>query len=463
MTALQIGGLLAAGDLDAVEVCESFLARAETDAARHAFITLTPERALAEAELSARRHREGRPLGPLDGVPVAWKDLVDVRGAPTTAGSALRRDAAPAREDAPAAGNLAAAGMVCVGKTNLTELAFSGLGLNPHFGTPRNPFGGAPARIPGGSSSGSAVAVAVGAVPCAIGTDTSGSVRIPAAFCGLVGFKPSATRIDRRGVLPLAPTLDSVGGLARSVADVAALDAALRGRPPVPRTPPPLRDLAFVIPEGELVDDAEPAVRARFEAAIGALERGGAAVERRPLPSREAAVSGLERGGAKVERRPLPSLEAAQALMDEHGTVVVAEASRTHAQLAAGPDGDALDPRVLRRIRAGGDVDLEPLLRERRGLQDQVTAELRGAFVLFPTVRHTAPELEPLERDDELFARTNLRTLRNTMLASYLDLPGVSLPIGVDEAGLPIGLLVSGPPGGDDGVLDAALAVEAIV
>jgi aspartyl-tRNA(Asn)/glutamyl-tRNA(Gln) amidotransferase subunit A len=439
MTALQIGGLLAAGDLDAVEVCESFLARAETDAARHAFITLTPERARSEARLSAQRQREGRRLGPLDGVPVAWKDLVDVRGTPTTAGSAMRREAAPARKDAPAAANLAAAGMVCVGKTNLTELAFSGLGLNPHFDTPRNPFGGAPARIPGGSSSGSAVAVAVGAVPCAIGTDTSGSVRIPAAFCGLVGFKPSATRIDRRGVFPLAPTLDSVGGLARSVADVAALDAALRGRPPDPRTPAPVRDLVLVIPEGELVDDVEPAVRARFEAA----------------------VSGLDRGGAKVERRPLPALEAAQELMDAHGTVVVAEASRTHADLAAGPDADALDPRVLRRIRAGRDVDLEPLLRERPGLQDQVTAELGGAFVVFPTVRHTAPELEPLERDDELFARVNLRTLRATMLASYLDLPGVSLPIGVDEAGLPIGLLVSSPPGGDDGVLDAALAVEA--
>jgi aspartyl-tRNA(Asn)/glutamyl-tRNA(Gln) amidotransferase subunit A len=442
LTALEISGLLASGDVDALEVCEYFLARSESEAARHAFIALTPERARAEARASADRHGEGRPLGPLDGVPVAWKDLFDVRGTPTTAGSATRRDAAPAREDAPAVANLTAAGVVCLGKTNLTELAFSGLGLNPHFGTPRNPFG--TARIPGGSSSGSAVAVAVGAVPCAIGTDTSGSVRIPAAFCGLVGFKPTATRIDRHGVLPLAPTLDSVGPLARSVRDVAALDAALRGLRPDPRTPPATETIRLVVPDGELVDGAEPSVRARFDAALGALEAAG----------------------ATVERRPLRALEEGQTAMDAHGTIVVAEANRTHAALAASEAAEAIDPRVLARIRAGADVladGYRTLLAERARLQDVAAGELQDAFVVYPTVRHTAPELAPLEQDAALFARVNLATLRGTMLASFLDLPGVSLPIGHDDGGLPIGMLLSAAPGGDDRVLNAALAVEAVL
>ena len=210
MTALALGRRLASGELDAVALAEESLARAR--AAGPAFIAVTEERALREARASAARLRAGAPLGPLDGVPVAWKDLIDVAGVPTTAASALRRDAPPARADAPVVTRLAAAGMVCVGKTNLSELAYSGLGLNPHFGTPPNPYGAA--RIPGGSSSGSAVAVALGVVSCAIGTDTSGSIRVPAAFCGLVGFKPSAARVDRAAIQPLAPSLDSVGPLA---------------------------------------------------------------------------------------------------------------------------------------------------------------------------------------------------------------------------------------------------------
>src|SRR5215216_5741711 len=235
------------GERDAVAVCERALERARATTA--VFTSLTEERALREARASAARLRERAPLGPLDGVPVAWKDLIDVAGAVTTAGSALRRGAAPATADAPIVARLAAAGMICVGKTYLTELAYSGLGLNPHFGTPPNPC--APARIPGGSSSGSAVAVAAGVVPCAIGTDTSGSIRVPAAFCGIVGFKPTAARIDRAGVVALAPTLDSVGPLATSVADLVALDAALRGEAPptLKRDGPALGSLRLVVPE----------------------------------------------------------------------------------------------------------------------------------------------------------------------------------------------------------------------
>jgi aspartyl-tRNA(Asn)/glutamyl-tRNA(Gln) amidotransferase subunit A len=238
-----------------MEAVEAALAAAA--AAGPTFISLTPERARAEA---------ARATGPLAGVPVAWKDLFDVAGSVTTAGSPTRRDLPPATADAPVVAALARAGMVCVGKTNLSEFAFSGLGLNPGFGTPRNPRD--PERVPGGSSSGSAAAVAAGIVPVAIGTDTSGSVRIPAAFCGIVGFKPTADRFDRAGCVALAPSLDSVGPLTTSVADAVRVDAALRGVPP---SVTPARELRFVVPEGEMVDAADPLVRARFAEALDRL------------------------------------------------------------------------------------------------------------------------------------------------------------------------------------------------
>jgi len=434
-SALETGRLLAAGELDAVAVCEEALARAGDTTS--VFTSLTPERARREAAASAERLRAGRPAGPLDGVPVAWKDLIDVAGAPTTAASALRRDAPPATADAPIVARLAAAGMVCVGKTNLSELAYSGLGLNPHFGTPPNPRGAG--RAPGGSSSGSASAVAAGIVACAIGTDTAGSIRVPAAFCGIAGFKPSAGRIDRSGLLPLAPTLDSIGPLATTVADLVAVDAALRGaKPPAAAPVEPLR---LVVPSGELVDDVDPLVAARFSAALDALAEAGAA----------------------VERRPMAALDAARALLAEHGALVAHEAWRVHAALLDGPDAGAVDRRVLRRLREGRALPpagYEALLRERPRVQAALAGELDGALAVLPTAPHVAPEIAPLEADDDRFMAVNARTLRATLATSFLDMPGVSLPIGPAEHGMPAGLLVTGPGGDDDRVLAAALGAE---
>jgi aspartyl-tRNA(Asn)/glutamyl-tRNA(Gln) amidotransferase subunit A len=398
---------------------------------------VTEERALREAAESAARLRAGAPRGPLDGVPVAWKDLLDVAGTPTTAGSALRRDAGAATADAPVVARLAAAGMVCVGKTNLSELAYSGLGLNPHFGTPPNPHGDG--RAPGGSSSGSAVAVAAGVVPCAIGTDTAGSIRVPAAFCGIAGFKPSAERVDRTGLLPLAPSLDSIGPLAHSVADLIAVDAALRGGEVAADRDEPLR---LVVPAGDLADDVDPLVAAAFDAALDALADAGAV----------------------VERRRLAALEDARALLAEHGGLVAHEAWRVHAALLDGPDAARLDRRVLRRLREGRALPpagYEALLRERPRVQAALAAELGRAFAVLPTAPHVAPEIAPLERDDDVFMAVNTRTLRATLATSFLDMPGVSLPIGPAEDGLPAGLLLTGPSGADDRVLAAALAAEA--
>jgi aspartyl-tRNA(Asn)/glutamyl-tRNA(Gln) amidotransferase subunit A len=429
---------------DPAGAAEAALRRAGEPALEHAFITLTAERARAEAAASAARHADGTARGPLDGVPVAIKDLLDVAGITTTAGADFRRDAPPATEDAPVVANLAAAGMVCVGKTNLSELAYSGLGLNPHYGTPRNPHDAATPRVPGGSSSGSAVAVAAGAVAHAIGTDTSGSIRIPAALCGIVGFRPTSARIDQRGVFPLAPTLDSVGPLTRDVAGAIALDQALRGAPVAPVTPAELAGLGIVVPEGEVVDGADPVVRDRVLAAAEALAAAG----------------------ATVVRRRVPALDEAQELRDRHGTIVVFEARALHEALLASPDAQRLDRRVRDRLTGAGTMsraDYEALLAARARLQGELAADLDGALTLFPTVRHTAPAIAPLDADDDLFVRTNLRTLRSTMLGSFLDMPGVSLPVEPADDGLPVGLLLSAPSGEDDRLLAAALAMEAVL
>jgi aspartyl-tRNA(Asn)/glutamyl-tRNA(Gln) amidotransferase subunit A len=226
-TAVQLAAAYADGRVTPADAAETCLRRAS--ASQAVFTCITADRAREEAEQSTARWRAGRPLSPLDGVPISWKDLLDVRGTPTTAASALLRSTPPARSDATVVARAAAAGMVCLGKTNLSEFAYSGLGLNPGFGTPVNPRLGARARAPGGSSSGAALAVVQGCGPLAMGTDTAGSVRIPAAFNGLVGYRASSGRYPMQGVFALAPSLDTLGPLALSVADCMALDRVLRG------------------------------------------------------------------------------------------------------------------------------------------------------------------------------------------------------------------------------------------
>jgi aspartyl-tRNA(Asn)/glutamyl-tRNA(Gln) amidotransferase subunit A len=442
MPALELGRRIAAGELDPVAVAQDHLAAAEEDAAAAVYIQMTAERALREASGSAARLRRADARGPLDGVPVAWKDLFDVAGTPTTAGSAIRRDAAPAAHDARCVARLAAAGLVCLGKTNLSEFAYSGLGLNPHFGTPRNPA--APGRVPGGSSSGSAAAVAGGSAACAIGTDTSGSVRIPAAFMGLAGYKPTQNRFSREGVVPLAPSLDSVGILARTAVDLPALDAALRGQPYRAPRPPEPSALRITVPSGELADDCTPAIRHRLQDVADRL--AGA--------------------GVTVTGRPVTALIQAQDVIDRHGTLVAAEAYRTHGALLDDARGRLLDRRVRTRLEDGAAIPerSDLALRDARPpLQQAVTDELAGDLLLYPTVRHPPPELAPIEADDSLFAQVNRRTLRSTMLASYLDLPGIALPAGRDDEQQPISILVSAPPGHDDRLLAAALTIEQVL
>jgi aspartyl-tRNA(Asn)/glutamyl-tRNA(Gln) amidotransferase subunit A len=441
LSAAALGRAIAAGAADAVEVCDAVLDRIAAYPDKAVFIKLTPERARREAEASAQRHRAGRPLGPLDGVPLAWKDLFDMAGEPTTAGSALYRQTPPVKTDAEVVANLSAAGMVSVGKVNLTEFAYSGLGLNPHFGSPRNPHDATTPRVPGGSSSGSAVSVAANLVPCSIGTDTGGSVRVPAALNGIVGFKTSEGRVSKQGCFPLSHTLDTVGPLARDVEDCILLDAALRGEMPGRIAQAELRGLRLVVATNVVQEELDEAVAANFERS---LER-------------------LSSAGAKIEHRKLDLLDEVQRVTAAHGSLTAVEAYQVHHRHIESAEAEAIDPRVVARILGGRKMsgrDVIEVQLARRRLAAELAAELAGALLVMPTCAHTAPEIAPLEADEDLFHRVNLKTLRNTMIGNFLGTCGLALPNGHDAQGLPTSILFSAPGGGDDQLLSHGRALE---
>ena len=432
LTAAQLGRAMRDKKLDPVQVTEHFLGRIAGHADQSVFITVTAERARQEAKASAARYAKGHPLGPLDGVPVAWKDLVDVRGATTTCASELFRARPAADDDAPIVKNCAAAGMVALGKVNLTEFAFSGLGLNPHYGTPINPHSGDTPRAPGGSSSGSAVAVAAGLAPIAIGTDTGGSVRIPAAFNGLVGYKSSQGHIDKSRVQPLSLTLDTVGPLGKSVEDCVLMERALRRQLVVVPRAAGLGDLTLVVPENLVFEEAQEAVVANFETMLARLSQAG----------------------VTVQRRRIDVFDAMLASSNAHGTLATAEAFYTLGTLVDGPDGGKIDRRVVSRIERGrgqSAADYIAIVETRRTLNRQLGTQMTGpTFLAMPTVAITAPPIAPLEADDEVFHATNLTALRNTMVGNYFDLPGFTLPSGVDAQGLPTGILFNAYTGHDE-------------
>jgi aspartyl-tRNA(Asn)/glutamyl-tRNA(Gln) amidotransferase subunit A len=429
------------GEADPVEVAARCISRAR-DVGHGVFTTVTEERALAEATASSERYRQGAPLGPLDGVPVAWKDLFDIAGTVTTAGSRAFSDHKPAGADAPAVARFAAAGAVCIGKTGLSELAYSGLGINSYYGTPQHPSAPSPDRIVGGSSSGAAVAVAVEATSIAIGTDTSGSVRIPAALTGVTGYKPTAERLDRRALMAVSPTLDSVGVLSADMDGIVTAEAYLRAHDVQNE---PLRDVArpvLLIPRCELVTDLDEATALAFEKTIGMLGDNGWV----------------------IERTVIPALTTGQTAMDRHGTIVAAEAAWVHRELLASARVARLDPRTRQRLEMGTRstaVDYLQLMSLRTALIAQLRSEIGDAAVIFPTVRLQAPCATALEQDAELYASTNLRVLRSTMLGSYLNMPGIAIPTGVDGDGLPTSLLVSLGAGDDLRLLAIAQQIEA--
>lgn len=434
----------AAGRSDPVAVLEACMGQigADQQHADSVFTRLTGQRAQRAARESAARWREGRPLGALDGIPLVWKDVFDMAGEVTTCGSASRHDARPARQDAELVRQLESCGVVSVGRTTLSEFAYSGLGINPVAGTPENPWDASTRRIVGGSSSGSAAAVARGWVPCGMGSDTSGSIRVPAALLGLVGFKPSSGRYPSQGMFPLAPSLDVAGPLVRSVADAQLLDCAITG---ASARPSRLQDWTFIVPSGRALASQTAQVQATFHAVLGMLGRAGVTV---------------------VERSFAP-FEQTRALFDQHGTLVAVEAADVHRALLQSERLALVDPRIAQRMQLGAQISAQAaaVLKTRRA---EMIATSRahlppGEILLYPTVCMTAPEIAPLEGDAALFAQCNAQILQNTMLSSYLDMPTLSLPAGLASDGLPVGVSLSLPCGLDAQLLGIGASLQSML
>lgn len=442
-TVAGLAAALAAGRTSSRELVESALARimdAQGEGAR-AFLKIYAETARAEADHADRLRRAGIVRSPVDGLPVSVKDLFDVGGDVTRAGSKLLADAPAAKADAPAVARLRAAGAVVVGRTNMVEFAFGTTGLNPHYGTPRNPWDRRTGRVPGGSSSGAAVAQADGMCVMALGTDTRGSIRQPAALCGVTGFKPTACRVPREGAFPLSYTLDSVGPLANSVECCAAYDAVLAGEDPTPLPDRPVRGLRLLLPRSSLLDDLDAAVGRSFEDALAKLSAAGAAISELPV--------------AAFDR---------QAEYFKNGGFAGAEAYAIHRRWA--DRLDEYDPRIAKRVMLGKDIgaaDYIELGRMRSAYMQQVGALLApfDAFVM-PTTPCIAPTIAEVDRSDDDYFRWNMRILKNVGVVNFLDGCAATLPCH-EPGSAPVGLSVCGVAGSDRRVLAAAAAVERVL
>jgi aspartyl-tRNA(Asn)/glutamyl-tRNA(Gln) amidotransferase subunit A len=436
-TVLDLADALEAGRTTSRDLVEAALARiADPDGeGARTFVAVYADSARVAADAQDRLRRAGYVASPLAGLPVSVKDLFDIAGERSLAGSKALDDAPPAEHDAPAIARLRAAGAVLVGRTNMTEFAFSGVGINPHYGTPGNPYDRR--LIPGGSSSGAAVSVGDGQAVVAIGTDTGGSVRIPAALCGIAGFKPTQHRIPRDGAVPLSTTLDSIGPLANSLSCCAIADAIMAGEPAVAPEPVPVEAMRLGVPQSYVLDDLAPEVADAFAAACSALSRAGARIVDLPL----------------TELSELPAINAA-------GGFAPIEAYAWHQPLLA-RRGDMYDQRVRQRIERAGAmtaVDYIGLQAARADLIARVAAATAGFdALLIPTVAITAPPIA-FEQDQD-YRHLNAMILRNTSVVNFLDGCAATLPIA--STGAPVGLMVVGGHGADRRLLALARGIEA--
>ncbi|TPL92167.1 amidase [Mesorhizobium sp. B2-3-12] len=424
---------------DHLEIILSRLANRAAD--EKVFTKLYAEAARAAADASEARKRAGVTLGPLDGTIVSIKDLFDVAGEATTAGSLMRKTAAPALRDAAIVGRLRQAGAVIIGKTNMTEFAFTAIGDNMHYGTPGNAVD--PSRIPGGSSSGAGVSVGEGTSEISIGSDTGGSIRIPAALNGVVGFKPTARRVPLSGAFPLSGTLDSIGPLARTVSQCAAADAVMAGEVPNELAAIPLAGLRIGIPRGVLFGDTQGEVAAAFEHCLGRI---GAT-------------------GAHITELSIDDLIADLRTATKRGSIAAMEGAEVHADWLATGAPVAVDPHVsgpLARATLLTAPTYIRALRRRSVLAAAMDERLASVDVLaLPTTPVTAPTIASLAEDAELRERTEGLLLRNTQVANQFDLCAISLPM--PAMTLPAGLMLVARNGHDRRLLRIAASVEALL
>jgi aspartyl-tRNA(Asn)/glutamyl-tRNA(Gln) amidotransferase subunit A len=442
-TLQELSAALAAGRTTSRQLVEACLARIADPAGEggRAFIKVNAEQARLQADAMDALRRAGRAPGPFAGIPFSVKDLADIAGQPTPAGSAVLANAAPAAAHAPVVQRILDAGFVVMGRTNMTEFAFSGLGINPHYGTPRSPWDRATGRIPGGSSSGAAVSIADQMAYGALGTDTGGSCRVPAAMCGITGYKPTARRVPTEGILPLSTSLDSVGPLANSVACCAAIDAVFAGEPQPDLAPLAVDGLRFAVPMGFVLEGLDATVAATFERALTTLSNAGARI----LP---------------VEMKVLNEIGAANA----GGGFAAAEAWAWHRRLLAS-SGDGYDPRVKIRILRGEKMtaaDYLDLLAARADIIARFDAATSPYdAVLLPTCPLVPAPIASLDHDAE-YTRVNMLQLRNPSIGNFLDRCAISLPCH-REGDAPVGLMLMGETMGDAWLFRVAAAVEQAV
>jgi aspartyl-tRNA(Asn)/glutamyl-tRNA(Gln) amidotransferase subunit A len=439
-TVAQLARDLDAGRTSSRDLVEQALARIEDRAGEgaRAFLKVNADSARSDAEHADRLRKRGVRRSPIDGLPVSLKDLFDVAGEVTLAGSKVRSNLEPAKTDAVAVARLRAAGAVFIGRTNMVEFAFGGIGLNPHYGTPRNPYDRRSGRVPGGSSSGAAVAQADGMAVMSLGSDTRGSIRGPAALCGVAGWKPTARRVPREGAFPLSFTLDSVGPLANSVGCCAAYDAVLAGEPGFDPSPLQARGLRLLLPQSSALDELDTEVGRAFERSLATLSGAGALIDERPVPQFDRQGEYFKGGG-------------------------YAGAEAYHIHRASEERIGEYDPRVGKRILLGKSISASDYL---------ALGDLRAGFIremetlcagfdaiLMPTVPCVAPTIAQTDATDEDYFRWNMRILRNNGLINFLDGCAASLPCH-EPGGAPVGLMVCGLAGTDRHTLAVAAAIE---
>ncbi len=441
-TLASLAADLAAGLVTARQLAEQSLARIADPAGEgaRAFIHVDAARVMHDADVQDKARRDGKAVSPYAGIPFAIKDLFDVEGEVTTAGSKLLAPEPPAKADSDAVSRMRAAGFVALGRTNMTEFAYSGVGLNPHYGTPLSVYGRNDRRIPGGSSSGSAVAVAEGVCAVALGTDTGGSCRIPAAFNGIVGFKPSAQRVSKKGVYPLSASFDSIGPLANSVACCAITDGILS-------------DHDIVVPQA-----ANGRLRLGLlqDYVLGDLDFAVA----RDL---EVAVARLHSAGHVVDNLRFPDLEDMPSLLG-NGGIVGAEAWAHHQAIIARQESE-YDPRVVSRIRFGERITMDELarLKSRRAEMIASFSGLAAGFdaIICPTVAMIPPPLADLTTE-EGYRRLNALALRNTYVFNFLDACAISLPMHAPGSA-PTALMLAQANGRDAHLFSTAMTIETLL
>jgi aspartyl-tRNA(Asn)/glutamyl-tRNA(Gln) amidotransferase subunit A len=405
------------------------------------FIHVDREAAIEAAEAMDRLRKAKAAPSPYAGIPVSIKDLFDIKGQVTRAGSRALEDSPPATADATAVARLRRAGFIVIGRTNMTEFAYSGIGINPHYGTPKSAWQRNVGHVPGGSSSGAAVSIADGMAHGALGTDTGGSCRIPAAYNGIVGFKPTQRRVPLDGGVPLSFTLDSFGPLARTVGCCAALDAVLADEPMQPLQPRPVKGMRLAVPTTVALDDLEDEVARTFERSLETLSRQGALIERIAVPEF------LDIG-----------------VMNAKGGFAASESFAWHRYLLTSK-GDVYDPRVSSRILRGESLsaaDYIDLLNARRSLIARAAVRLAPYDALvMPTSAITPPRIADLA-DDKAFAKANLLSLRNCTLINMIDGCAISLPAH-REGEAPVGLMLAASGGSDRRIFELAAGMEDVI